>query len=128
MLITNGQLDELVAHAREADPSECCGFLKLRDGAVTEVVPARDSRTWRYGFEFKMKDLMAIADAEDEGYEVAIYHSHPRSAPEPSQQDVNMWAWPYLCVIVSLMDGRAQVRNWRITDGTVTEEAFDVGG
>lgn len=125
MRITRAQLDELVAHARESDPSECCGFMKVRDGVVEEVVPARDSRTWRYGFEFKMKDLMAIADAEDDGFEVAIYHSHPRSEAVPSQQDVNMWAWPYACVIISLMEEEPVVRNWTISDGGYEEAALE---
>jgi [CysO sulfur-carrier protein]-S-L-cysteine hydrolase len=66
---------------------------------------------------------------EDAGYELgAIYHSHTRSAPIPSQTDVNLakW-WPEpLWVIVGLDNDEPDVRAWRIVDGTVSEAALEV--
>ena len=57
---------------------------------------------------------------------MAIYHSHPRSAAEPSQTDINLAEYPdYLYVIVSLA-GEPDVRAWRIADGKVTEEEVEV--
>jgi len=64
---------------------------------------------------------------EAQGYGVAIYHSHPRSAPEPSQTDINLAAypgWPQL--IVSLENDEPLVRAWRIENGNVSEEELEI--
>ena len=59
----------------------------------------------------------------------AIYHSHTRSAPEPSQTDINLAYYPdALYLIVGLASGdEADVRAWRIVDGKVSEAALEVG-
>jgi proteasome lid subunit RPN8/RPN11 len=55
---------------------------------------------------------------EDEGFELAVFHSHPETAPRPSRTDVEnvgLWAGkPY--VIYSL--ARDELAVWRILDGT----------
>ena len=69
-------------------------------------------------------------DFEDEGAELgAIYHSHTRSEPYPSQTDVNFAAgWPGVeWLIVGLRrDGEPTVRSYRIDDGVVDEVEVDV--
>jgi [CysO sulfur-carrier protein]-S-L-cysteine hydrolase len=73
--------------------------------------------------------LRAANELDDEGYRVGIYHSHPRSAPEPSQTDINLAAYPgWLQLIVSLENDEPLVRAWRIEDGNVSEEELDVAG
>ena len=68
----------------------------------------------------------ARAELEDDGYGVAVYHSHPRSAAEPSQTDINLAFYPnWLYVIVS-PEVEPNVRAWRIADGRVSEEAIEV--
>jgi [CysO sulfur-carrier protein]-S-L-cysteine hydrolase len=129
MRMTREQWDALVAHAREEAPKECLGWLKLRDGAVEEVVRATDeSQTWRYGFRLDGKDLFAVYQAEEDGWQIAIYHSHPRSEPRPSQQDVNEANYPdRVWVIVSLAGDDPEVRAWWIDEhGRVEEEEIHV--
>jgi proteasome lid subunit RPN8/RPN11 len=126
--MTRAQWEQLVAHAREEAPNECCGYLRLEDGAVAEVFRAENERHSPYGYELGFEALMSANELDDQGYGVAIYHSHPRSAPEPSQTDINLAqypAWPQL--IVSL-DGAASVRAWLIGDGRVREEPIEVEG
>ncbi len=119
--------DELIAHAREEAPNECCGYLRLDDGQVAEVFPAENERHSPYGYELGFQALVAANELDDEGHGVAIYHSHPRSPAEPSQTDINLAQYPdWLQLIVSLA-GDPHVRAWRITDGRVEEEGIDVG-
>jgi proteasome lid subunit RPN8/RPN11 len=127
--MTRAQRETIVAHAEADAPNECCGYLKLKDGAVLEVVQAENERHSPYGYSFTAPALLALQELEEEGFDVGIYHSHPRSAPEPSQQDINMVSVlteHWLQFIVSLRNGNgedAELRAWRITaDNDVSEE------
>jgi [CysO sulfur-carrier protein]-S-L-cysteine hydrolase len=124
--ISQAHWDELVAHAREDAPNECCGYLRAKDDVVEAVFRADNPRKSPYGYELDHKSLFAANELDDEGFEVGIYHSHPRSPAEPSQTDINLASYPdWLYVIVSL-DGDPTVRAWWIRDGKVEEEALDV--
>jgi proteasome lid subunit RPN8/RPN11 len=118
--------DEIVAHAREEAPNECCGVITLRDGTVHELRRAENERASPYGYSLDAASLLAAFNASEDGYGVAIYHSHPRSSAEPSQTDINLAEYPeYLYVIVSL-EGEPEVRAWRIENGAVAEEPVEV--
>ena len=126
--MTREQWEALVAHARDEAPNECCGYLRVRDGRVEEVTRARNMRNSRYGYEFDGPTLFAVNELDDEGWEVGVYHSHPRSPAEPSQTDINLANYPHWrYLIVSLEDPeRPAVRAWRIADGRVREEPIEV--
>ncbi len=129
--MTRQQWDALVEHAREEEPRECLGWMTLGDdGRVERVERATEaSSTSRYGFVLEGSDLLAVWKAEEAGAQVAVYHSHPRSEPRPSQQDINLAEWPsWLWVIVSLAGDEPKVRAWRIADGRVDEEEIVVTG
>jgi [CysO sulfur-carrier protein]-S-L-cysteine hydrolase len=126
MRMTRVQWDELIAHAQEETPNECCGYAYGHDGALEQTVRAHNPRRSPYGYELDPKSLLVANDLYDDGYEVAIYHSHPRSAAEPSQTDINLATYPHwVYLIVSLAD-EPHVRAWRIADGKVDEEPIEV--
>jgi proteasome lid subunit RPN8/RPN11 len=123
MRISRAQRDELVAHARDDAPNECCGYMRLRDGGVEEVIRAENVYAAPTRFMLDDRSLFAANQLDDEGYGVAVYHSHPRSPAEPSQTDINIAAYPHwLYLIVSLANEEPEVRAWRIADGRVDEE------
>lgn len=133
--MTRAQRDAIVAHAERDAPNECCGYLKVQDGSVVEVLEAENERHSPYGYAFTAPTLIALQELEEEGFDVGIYHSHPRSAPEPSQQDINMVSpltehWTQF--IVSLRNGGgdgAELRAWKITaDNRVSEEEISYDG
>jgi len=126
--MTRAQWQAIVDHARAEAPLECCGYGHGRDGRVLEVVPAVNERRSPYAFELGFEALRAANDLDDQGYDVLVYHSHPRSEPRPSQQDINVAMYPdWRYVIVSLADPDApEVRAWRIADGKVEEEEIEV--
>jgi proteasome lid subunit RPN8/RPN11 len=124
--ITRAQFDDVIAHAQADAPNECCGYMRLADGKVDEVFRAQNLRNSPYGYEIDPKSLLAANDLDDDGFGVAIYHSHPRSPAEPSQTDINLAHYPHwLYVIVSLAD-EPNLRAWRIADGRVEEEQVAV--
>lgn len=127
MRLSGAQWQAMVDHAREEAPNECCGLLWGHDGAVAEVERAENKRHSPYGFELTFPTLSKANDLDDEGYEIGIYHSHPKSAAEPSQTDINLAQYPHWrWLIVSLADERGEVRAWRIADGKVSEEPVEV--
>ena len=114
--------EELVAHAREEAPNECCGYLRAKDGLVDSVHRSQNLRASPYGYELDARSLLAANDLDDEGFEVGIYHSHPRSPAEPSQTDITLAHYPHCIYLIVSLGGGPEVRAWRIADGHVEEE------
>ena len=127
MHMTRDQWSELVAHAEEDAPNECCGYLSARDGRVVEIFRSDNARKSRYGYELDPRSLLAANDLDDEGYGVAIYHSHPRSPAEPSQTDINLAHYPHWLYLIVSLAGEPEVRAWRMADGRVDEEEIELG-
>src|SRR5919198_1459720 len=83
--------------ARRDFPNECCGMIGMRDGAAVAVHEAANVAASPLRFEVDGLEVHRTIEAiEDGGAELgAIYHSHTRSEPYPSQTDVNFAAgWP----------------------------------
>jgi len=112
---------ELEAHAEAEAPNEACGFVALRDGVAERFLPAENAAASPYRFDMRLTDPGLVIDLEDEGYELAVFHSHPTDKAEPSQTDIaNIGLYegrPYL--ILSRPTG--ELRGWRIADGRVEE-------
>jgi [CysO sulfur-carrier protein]-S-L-cysteine hydrolase len=126
MRMTNEQWNRLVEHALEEAPNECCGYLRARGGIVDEIFRSTNERASPYGYELDAKSLFAVNELDDEGWEVAIYHSHPRSSAKPSQTDINLAQYPHWAYLIVSLDGNPMVRAWRIENGRVSEEEIDV--
>jgi len=125
--MTTDQRDVLFAHAHEDSPNECCGYLRIRDGAVDSIHRStNDQPSPMYGYMLDAKSLLGAYNAVEDGYDVGIYHSHPRSPAEPSQTDINLADYPeYVYLIVSLSGEEPVVRAWWIADGKVSEEEIE---
>ena len=111
----------LVAHAEAERPNEACGLIALRDGFAERYLPGENLDASPYRFRLKPgspEDLFL----EDEGFELALFHSHLEAPPRPSRTDVELSdVWPNrLWVILSLRSG--ELAAWRIADGRVLTE------
>lgn len=131
MKIAQSLVDEMVAHAREDLPNECCGMVGGRDGGATEVVRVENSAASPLRYEMDPQgQYNALKSIEDKGDELlAIYHSHTKSAAYPSQTDVNQAvAWPdQIYLIVSLADPeRPEVKAYLLKDLKIADVALDV--
>jgi len=117
---------EMIAHAREQFPNECCGMLAGVDGKPVKVVRATNSEDSEFRYRVDDRELLRfLRDCDDNGWDfLAVYHSHTRSEAYPSPTDVRLatnWPDPYY-VLVSLEDqDNPAVRAFRITDGDISE-------
>ena len=125
MRIARGLYEEMISHAREEAPNECCGMVASRDGEIVKVYRATNVEASPFRFVIDGREQLQIYnEIEAAGLELgAIYHSHTRTEPKPSQTDLNFGkAWPgVLWIIVGLAGDEVQVRTWRIDDGKVSE-------
>jgi proteasome lid subunit RPN8/RPN11 len=129
MRIARELYDEMVAHARAEAPVECCGVLGSSDGEAVKLVRAVNAAASSLRYELDGPELYRVhKDLDDAGLELgAIYHSHTRSDPYPSQTDINLAFYPEaLYVIVGLAGEEPEVRAFHIRDGQVAEAELDV--
>ena len=117
--------EQMIAHAREEAPNECCGMVGASDGRAVHVYRAVNAEASPLRFRIDPEEQLELhTKIEDAGLDLgAIYHSHTRTAPNPSQTDINFAKlWPgVLWIIVGLDGDEAEVRTWRIDDGRVTD-------
>ena len=119
--ILDAHVNEIVGHARQASPHECCGLIGGQDARTQTVYPllniAADPLVM---YEAAPEDLFAAQRAmRDRGEQLlAIYHSHPRSNdPQPSDTDVRLAYYPSaVYFIVGLGDEETRLRAFRISE------------
>ena len=124
-------IDEMIAHAREDAPNECCGIIAGQDGRAEKLFRAKNTEASPYRYNVDPKDLFRIhRECDQNGWDfLAIYHSHTASEARPSPTDVRLAFWPEsFYVLVSLMQPDDPViRAFRIVDGRVSEDELTVG-
>jgi proteasome lid subunit RPN8/RPN11 len=137
--------DELLAHAREDAPNECCGLIGGTGGEAKTVYRARNTEASPLRYNLDPKDqfrIMSEMDARGEELS-AIYHSHTKSPAYPSQTDINLALMDRrengevvgkaplfpgtIYLIASLAEGEEPLRGFEIDEDGVTEVELEVG-
>jgi proteasome lid subunit RPN8/RPN11 len=129
MEISQSMYDDIVAHALADAPDECCGMIASSEGRATEVYRATNTAHSPLKYVIDPKELLRIYSAiDDAGWDLgAIYHSHTRSPPIPSQTDINLATYPEaLYIIVGVHGPEPEVRAFRIVDAKVEEVELSV--
>jgi proteasome lid subunit RPN8/RPN11 len=123
LTVTREQVAEMVEHARQEAPNECCGLLFGRDGRVERVFRGTNIDRSPRTYQMDPRELLEIPRMEAQGLElVGIYHSHPASPARPSSTDVARAFYPDVAyVIISLATADPDVRAYRIADGQVRD-------
>lgn len=128
--ITQSHHDEIVAHAREDYPNECCGLLFGRDSRAERLMRMENVEHSPLNYRVDSQKLLEAFQAMEEvGLDlVGIYHSHTHSPAEPSRTDIALAGYPdahYL--IVSLADQEHPVlRAFLIEKGVVAEQPIRI--
>jgi proteasome lid subunit RPN8/RPN11 len=118
-------IDAMTTHAQESAPAECCGLLVGGGGEILDAVRTRnvEEGPTRYRID-PLEHIALLKRLRGSGRAiVGAYHSHPRSAAEPSPSDIAEAFYPdFVYVIVSLAAAdRPECRGWRIRDGVAEE-------
>ena len=126
--------EEIVTHALEDDPNECCGILSGADRIVTNLY--RITNTSASPFRYQMdprEQYQADLDSEKSGWEIlAFYHSHTHSEAYPSPTDIRLAlesGWLNVTyVLVSLEHHNSpEIKGFHITkSGEVVEEDLHI--
>jgi len=131
--------EEMIAHAREEDPNECCGILAASQGEIIKHYRITNTAKSPYRYSMDTKELLNASREIDklEWQLLVIYHSHTHTEAYPSATDVRLalWRdsqeviWPgTYYVLVSLMDkANPVIRAFSIQDGgSISEEKLAV--
>jgi proteasome lid subunit RPN8/RPN11 len=129
LVIPDSLLAEVVAHARRELPSECCGLLAGHidggAGVASASFPVGNDAASSSEYETNARDMLrAFRAMRERGIELlAVYHSHPMSAPVPSRRDLerNTYGESVVHLIVGLAAKEAQVRAWWLGEGGARE-------
>lgn len=128
MKVRAGVAAAILAHARAAAPNECCGLLIGTEDCVDEAIAARniaERPTVRFLID-PHDHLAALRDARRRGVDViGFYHSHPRSAAQPSPTDLAEAVYPnLLTAIAGLGVDPPELRLFRIENGNILPVGF----
>jgi proteasome lid subunit RPN8/RPN11 len=110
---------ELRAHAEEEAPNECCGVIVLSNGVAERYLRGRNKLASPYRYELEIDPEVWFL--EDEGYELAVFHSHPETEPRPSRTDrelSGLWGGKAFLIYGLRLD---ELRAWRITRDDAVE-------
>jgi proteasome lid subunit RPN8/RPN11 len=129
LVIPDALLDEVIAHARDTLPHECCGLLagRVADGTGTACVryAIRNDAASGTEYETNARDMLnAFRAMREGGLELlAIYHSHPTTAPVPSRRDLasNTYGETAAHLIVGFAATEPVVRAWWLTEAGYRE-------
>lgn len=119
MVVPEAIRAELRAHAAEEAPNECCGVIVLRDGVAERYVRGRNALASPYRYELEIDPEVWFL--EDEGWELAVFHSHPETEPRPSRTDrerSGLWAGRAFLIYGLAHD---ELRAWRVSRDSADE-------
>ena len=114
---------QLHEHAAEEAPNECCGVLVFKEGVAERYIRGRNRLASPYRYELEIDPEVWFL--EDEGYELAVFHSHPATQPIPSRTDQELsglWGGRTFLIYGLALE---ELRAWLITPDDFEELALD---
>ncbi len=129
-------LEQVIGHARAEAPRECCGLLtgQIADGVAAATARYAVENVAGGATEYETSPrhmLLAFRSMRESNAELlAIYHSHPTSAPVPSRRDIerNTYGDSAVHLIVGLAGAVPEVRGWWLTETGCRELPVEVVG
>jgi proteasome lid subunit RPN8/RPN11 len=116
--------EELRAHAVDEAPNECCGVIVFKDGVAERYVRGRNALASPYRYQLEIDPEVWFL--EDDGYELAVFHSHPETEPRPSRTDrenAGLWSGKPFLIYGLALDS---LRAWRVTRDEAVELELEI--
>ena len=132
--ISKSHLDEIIEHAKEESPNECCGILVGTSNSVSKVHKITNDAKSPYRYVMNsQQQLDVILDCDRNDLDmIAFYHSHTHSPAYPSDTDVRMavqsgWL-DIIYILISLEDkSNPIVKSYSINENSeILEESIEV--
>lgn len=126
LLLPRPIYDAMIAQALRELPNECCGLLAgtiSKDGATAQAAQlcplVNELRSPTEFLSEGRSMFRAEKTRREAGLEfLAVYHSHPTSAPVPSRKDLERnYSEDVMSLIISLQDDFRWMLGWRLTRG-----------
>jgi proteasome lid subunit RPN8/RPN11 len=121
--------DEIIAHARDHAPRECCGVIAGKDGALAHLHRLTNLEQGNNRYLFDDEEFYKVYwEIENRGEElISVYHSHPVTVAYPSTTDVEFAFWPEAIYLICSLEFEQSpvIRGFRIVDGEIAE--IDLG-
>ena len=124
MTIDRHVLEDVLAHAREDAPRECCGVLLGQGSRIVAHVRAANIEPGTTRFLIDPRDhLQAIRQARARQLDVlGFYHSHPHSRAYPSATDLDESVYPdAVHLIVGVVNGDQEARLFTLDPPRMSE-------
>jgi proteasome lid subunit RPN8/RPN11 len=123
----------MLQHAQSELPNECCGILAgVREGDALRVLawyPLVNEAASPVEYRSDARSMFeATKHMRHHGNDiVAVYHSHPTSAPIPSRTDLErLYSEDVVHFIIGLADPEPRLRGWWLTSSAYDEAAWRI--
>ncbi len=120
--------DDMIAHLRSTLPLEGCGIIAVESDVTVRLFPGTNTESSETRYNMDLGEIVdAFNEIDQNGWQLgALFHSHPRSIPVPSETDLRNAYYPgALMVIVSFAVEPPESRAYRV-DGPVREVPIEI--
>ncbi len=115
---------DVVDHARQDSPRECCGLIAGKAGQPTHLFRLTNLApgTTRYEIDPRQIYELEFRQLPELGLDVvAIYHSHPATEAYPSPTDRALAFWPEALYLICSLARSPVIRAFRLSESSVIE-------
>jgi proteasome lid subunit RPN8/RPN11 len=117
--------EDIVAHARDHTPRECCGVIAGKNGEITQLFRLTNLEPGNTRYLFDDEEFYRVYwEIENRGEELlVVYHSHPVTVAYPSKTDVEFAFWPEAVYVICSLEHPSDpvIRGFRIVDEVISE-------
>ncbi|MBF0605807.1 MAG: M67 family metallopeptidase [Nitrospirae bacterium] len=125
-------VNRILTHAMQTAPQECVGLLSGSQRQIKGWHPmTNDLHHERRFLADPSQQIQIMKDLRHRGEEiVAIYHSHPGSAAQPSSRDLQESHYPDALYLIVSLDtlGRLDMNGFLLRDGNAEPQELTICG
>jgi proteasome lid subunit RPN8/RPN11 len=123
-------VEEMVNHAREEFPRECCGMLAGNNTTITKLFKIKNIAQRMDEYELDpLEQVNAFEEIDRLSLNLlGVYHSHPNHPCYPSGLDISQAFYPDTLFFIISLSGSHQphIRSFKMHAGKVSEEEMIV--